>query len=225
MRRSIRILIALVGLLVVVVVVVAIVVANYDWNKQKPWVTAKVSGALNRTVTIDGDLQVHWERDPSLHGISAWIPGPRVSASKVTVGNPEWAKSRNFATVDRVEFDLSIWPLLTHTISIPAVRFVDPDVDIERVSDKKNNWTFGTTDDNGDAKSSWKFDVGRVRFARGKIAIVDRVKQLDARINVDSLHESIPFDELVAQQETASRKEAAERVGTAGAKNDRRRKK
>jgi uncharacterized protein involved in outer membrane biogenesis len=207
MRRSFRILIAIVGLLVIGVTIVVIVVANYDWNKQKPWVTAKVSGALNRTVTIDGDLEVRWERDPSLRGIRGWIPGPRVSASKVTIANPEWAKSRNFATVDHVEFDLSLWPLL-----------VDPDVDIERVSDKKNNWTFGTTDDNGDAKSSWKFDVGRVRFARGKIAILDRVKQLDAHILVDTMHASIPFDELVAQQETASRKEAAERVGAAGAK-------
>jgi len=218
MRRSIRILIAIVGALAIVVIVVAIVVASYDWNKQKPWVTAKVSSALNRTVTIDGDLEVHWERDPSLRGIRGWIPGPRVSASKVTIANPEWAKSRNFATVDHVEFDLSMWPLLAHTISIPAVRFVDPDVNIERVSDKKNNWTFGTTDDTGDTKSSWKFDVGRVQFARGKIAVLDRVKQLDAHINVDTLHASIPFDELVAQQEAASRKEAAERVGAAGAK-------
>ncbi|HEX3895103.1 MAG TPA: AsmA family protein [Rudaea sp.] len=218
MRRSIRILLAIVGLLAIVVILVVIVVANYDWNKQKPWVTAKVSSVLNRTVTIDGDLEVHWERDPSLRGISAWFPGPRVSASKVTIANSEWAKSRNFATVDHVEFDVSIWPLLAHTISIPAVRFVDPDVDIERVSDKKNNWTFASTDDNGDAKSSWKFDVGRVRFARGKIAIVDRVKQLDVHINIDSLHASIPFNELVAQQQAVSRKEAAERVGATGAK-------
>ena len=218
MRRSIRILIAIVGALVIVVIVAIVVIANYDWNKQKPWVAAKVSSALNRAVTIDGDLNVHWERDATLHGISAWIPGPRVSASKVTIANPEWAKSHNFATVDHVEFDLSTWPLLAHTVSIPAIRFVDPDIDIERVSDKKNNWTFGTTDDNGDAASSWKFDIGRVQFARGKIAVIDREKQLDAHINVDSLHASIPFNELVAQQETLSRKEAAERVGAAGAK-------
>ena len=219
MRRSFRILIALVGLLVIVVVVALVAVANYDWNKQKPWVATKVSSALNRAVTIDGDLAVRWERDTTLHGIRSWIPGPRLSASKVTIANPEWAKSRNFATVDHVEFDLSTWPLLAHTVSIPAIRFVDPDIDIERVSDKKNNWTFGTTDDNGDAKSSWKFDIGRVQFARGKITVIDKDKQLDAHISIDSLRASIPFNELVAQQETASRKEAAERVGAVGAKN------
>lgn len=218
MRRAIRIILAIVGLLILAVVGLAIFVTSYDWNRQKPWVAAKVSGALNRTVTIEGDLDVHWQRDSSLHGIRGWIPGPRVSASKVTVANPEWAKSHNFATVDHVDFDLSVWPLLAHTVSIPAVQFVDPDIDIERMSDKKNNWTFGSTDDSGNTTSAWKFEVGRVRFAKGKIAIVDRVKQLDVRINIDSLRESIPFDQLVAQQEAASRKEAAERVGTSGAK-------
>ncbi len=217
MRRSFRFLIAIVGVLVIVVIVAVVVIANYDWNKQKSWVAAKVSSALNRAVTIDGDLDVHWERDSTLHGISAWIPGPRVSASKVTIANPEWARTHNFATVEHVEFDLSIGPLLADTVSIPAVKFVDPDIDIERISDKKNNWTFGPTDDKGDAQSSWKFDVGRVQFARGKIAVADREKQLDAHITIDSLRASIPFNELVAQQEKASRKEAAERVGAAGA--------
>ena len=46
MRRSIRILIAIIGLMAIVVIVVVIVIANYDWNKQKPWVIAKVSDRL-----------------------------------------------------------------------------------------------------------------------------------------------------------------------------------
>ncbi len=220
MRRSIRIVLALLAALMVLFVVSVVVVANYDWNKQKPWVTAKISAALKRDVTIDGDLEVRWERDSTLRGVKSLIPGPRVIASKVAIGNPEWAKAPKFATVEHVEFDLSLWPLLAHTVSIPAVRFVDPDIHLERASENKNNWTFGTSDQDSDSNDAgaWKFDVGRVQFAKGKVAIIDRVKQLDVKIDVDSLRASIPFNELVAQQEKLSHKEAAERVGNAGAK-------
>src|ERR1700709_499355 len=126
MRRSFRILLAIVGVILIAFVVVIIVIANYDWNREKPAVVAKISKALNRSVSIDGDLQVHWGRDPSLHGIRGWLPGPRVSASKVTVGNPAWSKAAKLASAESVEFDLSLLPLLAHTISIPAVHFVNP---------------------------------------------------------------------------------------------------
>ncbi len=217
LRRSVKIILGVLGFFVVVLIVAVVVLANYDWNRHKPWLVQTLSKALDRKVAIGGDLAVHWERDPSLRGLKAWIPGPRVTADKVSIGNPTWAKSPNFATVNRVEMDLSVLPLLAHTISIPAMRFVDPDVHIERVSDKRNNWTFGSDDDSG-AGSAWKFDFGRVEFAKGKVSVIDRVKDLNVAIQLDSLRQSIPFNELVAKQETAAQKEAAERVGTSAAK-------
>ncbi len=217
MRHSVKIILGVVGLLAVLFVVALVVVANYDWNRHKPWLTQTLSKALDRKVAIDGDLAVRWERNTTLRGVKSWFPGPRVMADKVSIGNPSWAKSPQFATVSRVEMDVSLWPLLAHTVSIPAIRFVDPDVHIERVSEKRNNWTFGTDEDTGKG-SPWKFDFGRVEFAKGKVALLDRVKDIDVKINVDSLSQSIPFSELVAKQEAASQKEAAEKVGTAGAK-------
>jgi hypothetical protein len=217
MRRSVKIGLGVLGFFVVLFVVAIVVLANYDWNRHKPWLTQTLSKALDRKVVIDGDLAVHWERDPTLHGIKSWIPGPRVTAEKVSIGNPSWAKAPNFATVNRVEMDVSVWPLLAHTVSIPSMRFVDPDVHIERVSDKRNNWTFGTDDDTGQG-SPWKFDFGRVEFAKGKVEVIDRVKDANVNIQLDYLRESIPFDELVAKQQAAAKKEAAERVGESGAK-------
>ncbi len=217
MRRSVKIVLGILGFFVVLFVVAIVVLANYDWNRHKPWLTQTLSNALDRKVAIDGDLAVHWERDPTLRGIKSWIPGPRVTADKVTVGNPSWAKAPNFATVNRVELDVSVWPLLAHTVSIPAMRFVEPDVHIERVSDKRNNWTFGTNDDTGQG-SPWKFDFGRVEFAKGNVEVIDRVKDVNVKIQLDSLRQSIPFDELVAKQQVAARKEAAERVGESGAR-------
>jgi uncharacterized protein involved in outer membrane biogenesis len=217
MRRSVKIVLGILGFFVVVFVAAIIVLANYDWNKHKPWLTQTLSRALDRKVAIDGDLDVHWERDPDLRGFKSWFPGPRVTADKVSIGNPSWAKAPTFATVSRVEMDISVLPLLAHTVSIPAMKFVDPDVHIERVSEKRNNWTFGTDQDTG-AGSAWKFDFGRVQFARGKVEVLDHVKDLDVNIQLDYLRQTIPFDELVAKQQDVAKKEAAERVGTSGAK-------
>lgn len=217
MRRSVKIVLGVVGVLVALSVIVIVVIANYDWNRHKPWLTQTLSKALDRKVVIDGDLAVHWERDPALRGIKSWLPGPRVTADKVSIGNPSWSKSPQFATVSRVEMDVSVLPLLAHVVSIPAMKFDDPDLHIERESEKRNNWTFGTDEDTGKG-SPWKFDFGRVEFAKGKISVLDRVKDLDVKINVDHLRETIPFSELVAKQEAASQKEAAEKVGTSAAK-------
>jgi uncharacterized protein involved in outer membrane biogenesis len=217
MRRSLKIIIGVVGFFVVLFVVAIVIVANYDWNRHKPWLTQTLSKALDRKVTIDGNLAVRWERDTNLRGIKSWFPGPRVTADKVAIGNPSWTKSPEFVTLSRVELDVSVLPLLAHTVSIPAMKFDDPDLHIERASEKRNNWTFGTDEDTGKG-SPWKFDFGRVEFAKGKVSVLDRVKDLDVKINVDHLRETIPFSELVAKQEAASQKEAAEKVGTAGAK-------
>jgi AsmA family protein len=217
MRRSVKIILGVLGFFVVVFIGAIIVLANYDWNKHKPWLTQTLSKALDRKVVIAGDLEVHWERDPTLRGFKSWFPGPRVTADKVSIGNPSWSKSPTFATVSRVEMDVSVLPLLAHTVSIPAMKFDDPDVHIERVSEKRNNWTFGNDADTG-AGSAWKFDFGRVQFAKGKIEVLDHVKDLDVHIQLDYLRQTIPFDALVAKQQETAKKEAAERVGASGAK-------
>jgi AsmA family protein len=216
MRHSHKILLGLVTIVVLLGVVAAALVTMIDWNRAKPWLAATVGHAIGRTVAIDGDLRVSWQRDPDLKGWRAWLPGPHVSASRVTVGNTDWAKQPVFATADHAEFDLSLLPLLAHTVSVPAVHFVAPDVHFERMADGRANWRFGTNDTG--ATSAWKFDLGRVQFDSGQLSVADRMKALDVRVHLEALKKSIPFDELVAQQEELSQREAAARVGTTGAR-------
>src|SRR5450432_1773989 len=215
MKRRHKILFGLIGIVVVAGVAAAVLVATIDWNRAKPWLTATVAQAIDRSVAIDGDLLVSWQRDPDLKGWRAWLPGPHVSAAKVTVGNTAWAKQPAFATADRVEFDISLLPLLAHTVSVPSVHFVSPDVYFERLADGRANWTFGSGDS---VPSSWILDVGRVKFDSGQLSVADRMKALDIRANLEALKKSIPFDGLVAQQEKLSQREAAAEVGASAAR-------
>jgi uncharacterized protein involved in outer membrane biogenesis len=215
MKRGRTIALGIVGTLGLMIVGAAIVLATFDWNRAKPWVAATVGHALGRSLAIDGDLQLHWQYDPQARTWRAWLPTPYVIASRVTIGNTPWAKAPAFATFERIEFDFILLPLLAHMVSIPTMRFVTPDVHLERLADGRKNWTFAADDD---AASAWKFDLGRIQLDRGQLTLADRLKSLDVTAHVDTLKKSIPFDELVAQQEDLSRHEASARVGTSGAR-------
>jgi uncharacterized protein involved in outer membrane biogenesis len=214
MKRCIGFVLGLITTVVVLGIVAAWAFVHIDWNRAKPWLTASVSRAIGRNVAIDGDLLVRWQRDPQLHGWRAWVPGANITAAKVTVANAPWAKQPVFATADRVEFDLSLLPLLAHTLSVPAVRFVAPDVHFERLADGSDNWTF---EPGPSTTPPWNLDLGSVKFDDGDLSVADRMKALDARVHLQALEKSIPFDELVAQQEEVSQREAATRIGAGAA--------
>jgi uncharacterized protein involved in outer membrane biogenesis len=211
MKRIIGTLLGLITTVVALGIVAAWAFVHFDWNRAKPWLASSVSHAIGRNVAIDGDLLVRWQRDPQVHGWRAWVPGANISAAKVTIGNTQWGKQPVFATADRVEFDLSLLPLLFRTLSVPAVRFVAPDVHFERLADGRANWTFEA--DPASITPPWNLDLGSVKFYDGELSVADRLKALDVRVHLQALDKSIPFDELVAQQEEVSRREAAARIG------------
>ena len=212
MKRKGRILLGIGGALVLIVVIALAALATFDWNRAKPWLVDNIGQALGRAVVIDGDVQVSWQRDPDIHGWRGWLPGPHLALAKVSIGNIDWAKSRTFATMKSTELSLDLFPLLAHTLSIPSMHVIAPDVHLERLADGRDNWTFAA----GDA-SPWKLDLGRIQFDQGDVAIADGKNGLDARIHVDALRKSIAFDDIVAEQEASSQRDAAARVGASGA--------
>ena len=209
-----KILLGVIATLGVLIVVAAVVVLTFDWNRAKPWLSTTVANAIGRPLTIDGDLQLHWQLDAQQPFWHAWLPYPHLSASQVTVGNPPWAKTPALALVDRVELDLEPWPLLAHRISIPSIHFVAPEIFLERLADGRDNWTFAASDNS----APWTIDIGRVQFDSSQLNIADRLQKLDVKAHVDVLDKSIPFEQLVAQHEESSRHEASKRVGANSAK-------
>ena len=215
MKRSLAILFGLIVAMVVLGIIAAWAFAHVDWNRAKPWLSTNVGAAIGRTVTIDGDLLVRWQHDPELHGWRAWIPGANISASKVTVGNPAWAKNAVLGKADRIDFDLSLLPLLAHTVAVPVVRFVAPDVRLERLADGRDNWTFAP--DPSMTAPPWNLNLGSIKFDDGELRVSDRTNALEVHAHLQALQKSIPFDELVAQQEALSQREAAARIGAGAA--------
>ncbi|HEX7682234.1 MAG TPA: AsmA family protein [Trinickia sp.] len=194
----------------------AVIVATFDWNRARPWVDDKVSQAIGRPFAINGDLRVGWQHPAGEHGWRAWVPWPRFTANDVTIGNPSWARSPTFAQLDRISFDVEVLPLLAHVISIPSIDLVSPTVDLERIKDGRENWSFELPQSKG--PSRWTLRLADLGFAKGHIAVSDELEQVDLHVDVDTLGKPLPIGEVMKQQETASRGSAATVVGSHGAR-------
>jgi uncharacterized protein involved in outer membrane biogenesis len=214
-RRIGKIIAWLLATIVLLIIALTIFILTFDWNRARPYVNDKVTQAIGRPFAINGDLKVGWRHPVGETGWRGWVPWPRFSAANITVGNPGWTKQPNFATLDEIDFQVKVLPLLAHDIVIPAINLVNPSVDLERLLDGRNNWTFKLPASSG--PSEWKLDLHDIAFAKGNIALSDQQKKVDVQMVVDTLGQPIPIGEAMKQQEAASRSASAQTIGKAGA--------
>lgn len=218
-RSGARLLAKIMGwiaaVLLLLIIAIVIFVATFDWNRARPWINQKVSTELGRPFAINGDLTVKWQRPPAAPGWRGWLPWPHVRARDITLANTSWARTPNMASVDQVDFDIAIPPLLIKHVTIPAVALLNPNVDIERKLDGRNNYTFETTSTG--EPSAWKVELRDITFGTGKIALLEETRKADLHATIDTLQNPIPFGEMLKQQSAVSRRESADAVGARGA--------
>ena len=188
-------LIWIVGIVLALIVIAILFITFFNWNRARPLIDSKVSAAIGRPFAINGDLSVHWARDPDAGGIAAWVPWPRFTARDISVANPDWAKKKQFATLEQIQFSLSPLALIGHTIDIPTLALTRPNVDLERDASGRANWNFAF----GKSPGSWNLQLGDVVFDRGQMRVDDDVLDLHLDITVKPLGKPIPFGQLLAK--------------------------
>jgi uncharacterized protein involved in outer membrane biogenesis len=130
-RRALIWTISVFSFFAVIAIVAVIVVATLDWNRAKPYVTAAISKATGRQVSINGDLEVHL----------GWMS--RVRASQIQFENASWSKQPQMAEVGLLDIQLDLWQLLRHfRLVLPTVTISQPNVILEKNSDGAANWEF-----------------------------------------------------------------------------------
>ncbi|SMF98091.1 AsmA family protein [Burkholderia singularis] len=205
----------IVGVIVVLAAALGVFLVAFDWNRAKPWINEQVSESIGRPFEIRGDLSVGWRRPDTETGWRAWVPWPTFSASDIVVGNPDWAKASQFATLGGAHFTVAVLPLLAHEVVIPTIELVNPAVDIERLADGRNNWTFEFK--KSAQPSRWKVQLHNFGFAKGWVTYRDAITKADLTVAIDTLGQPIALGDVLAQQEQTSRAASAQRVGKKGA--------
>lgn len=185
MTRTTKIIGGTVLGLIAILAVALVLFMNYDWNKAKPWLNTRVSDAIGRPFSINGNLSLTWERPPTRQiGWRNYIPWPHLSGEDIRISNPDWATASPYMTqIKRVHFSVDLLPLLDKKITIPTVELESPDVSLERLSATQNNWSFKTSE----TPSEWKLALGEVVLDKGTVKIKDAVKHADITANIDTL--------------------------------------
>lgn len=205
---------SIVGLAVLVAILI-VVILTFDWNRARPWVDDKVSASLGRPFAINGDLKLDWHRPVGETGWRAWVPWPKFSAARISIANPDWAQRKQFATLDEIDFQIKVLPLLARRIVVPSINLVNPSVDLERQIDGTNNWTFRLP--SSSAPSEWKLDLRDITFQRGQISLDDAQNTLKVDVSIDTLGQPIPIGQVLDEQERTSHAQSAHVIGAVGA--------
>jgi uncharacterized protein involved in outer membrane biogenesis len=182
MKRSLaaRIAIGVVAAIMLVVLGLAL----FDWNHAKPWLSARVSGAVDRPFAINGDLSLQWQRgDNHASGWRGWVPWPHLIAKDIRLGNPAGIDVQQpFAQAAQLRFSLNPLALIRRDIVIPAIYLDQARFNLIRTAEERNNWSFGSG-----GVSAWDVHVGDVQLHKGSIRLDDAVQQVEATVHIDTI--------------------------------------
>lgn len=202
-RRS-KLALSLASLLILALATGLVALLNMDWNRAKPWLNERISGALGRPFAIHGDLALTWHGaiDATADARTGWrklVPWPHLVAQDVHLGNPialtteqpvlannrapAAALPAEMARVAGLAFSLDPLALLDKRIAIPELRFSAPVIFLQRTSDGKNNWTFK----NSATDSPWQLDLQKVVFSKGSVRLLDALQRADLRAEIDTV--------------------------------------
>lgn len=116
-----------------------IYLSSLDFNDYKPEIQQIVQESTGRTLAIDGDINVHASLHPSLR-----IEGIHLS-------NVKGGSRDNMINITKIEVHLALMPLLSGTLQVKQVVLIEPDILLEQLDEKTNNWTFAAKESEGEA--------------------------------------------------------------------------
>ncbi len=65
MTRTTKIIGGAVLGLAALITIAIVLLLNYDWNRARPWLNSRVSEAIGRSFSINGNLALTWEKPPT----------------------------------------------------------------------------------------------------------------------------------------------------------------
>ena len=153
----------------VVILVLVLALAFMDWNLFKHPIERVASAKSGRTVTIGGDLKVH-----------IWSWTPTVTVNRLILGNPPWEANRPMASIERLEIQLKLLPLLKGDVILPRVALLKPDLYLHQDKSGRANWTFeNKAPTNERASGPTKLPVVRdLLIESGKLTLADDMRRL-----------------------------------------------
>ena len=121
------------GVIAVLAIALVIFISTLDQNKAKQYISAGVSKATGRELTINGDILLDL----------GWVS--RVSAAEIQFQNAAWSKHAQMVEVGLFDVQIDLWQLLTKfRLVFPSITISQPKVIFEKNAEGSANWEFRT---------------------------------------------------------------------------------
>ncbi len=171
-RRPLRIaLIAVAAVVVIVVGTGAVLVSRVDPNAYKPEIIQAVKHATGRDLALNGKITLK----PSL-----W---PTIQVADATFSNPDGFSRPQMVTLQGMELQLALVPLLSRAIEIDRLVLIHPDILLETDANGRPNWQMtpevspaapaGTQAPVQSGKTTTSVSVDTIRIRDGTLAYRD----------------------------------------------------
>ncbi|MEO1016998.1 MAG: AsmA family protein [Pseudomonadota bacterium] len=161
--------------LVVVVVAAVLVLNNGGLDRFREPIEARLSDALGRKVEIRGSIGISLDYRPVIEVHDIWI------------ANPSWADGDALATIETVELQAELMPLLRRQYIIDEITLTGVDVNLQEDENQTGNWEPETKAADAETSLSDPSDSGPDIDFR-----TIRIEQLDL-LHVDPLG-TVKFD-------------------------------
>lgn len=99
-----------------------------DWNRYHDQIESAASQALGRQVSIGGNIAF------------TMLPRPALTLEQIRVANREGGIAEDLVTLDRLDSQLQLAPLLRGQIRVTSFHLIGADLSLERDEDGQANW-------------------------------------------------------------------------------------
>jgi AsmA protein len=116
-----------------------IFIASFNPNRYAPQIIAAVQQATGRTLTIGSPIQLKLSLTPT------------IEAGNLSLSNPPGFADPNFLTLQKVDAQFALLPLLSHRLDILNLVLTGPQFSLQTNKTGQSNWDFSTTSPAGGA--------------------------------------------------------------------------
>ncbi|MCH8189211.1 MAG: AsmA family protein, partial [Proteobacteria bacterium] len=106
-----------------------------DGNAYKSRIISLAESATGRSLAISGDVSLRL------------LPSPALSVEGVRLANVADAATAEMLSLESVQVQVALWPLLRGKVEVRSVRLVEPVIELEILADGTANWGFIPDDD------------------------------------------------------------------------------
>ncbi|WP_298214849.1 AsmA family protein, partial [Acidocella sp.] len=130
-RRWPAILLCILLLLILLpLAALGVFIARFNPNSYAPQIIAALEQATGRTLTLGGPLRLRLSLTPTL------------TANRISLSNPPGFASPSLLTLDEVQAQIALLPLLRHRLDILKLRLEGPQLYLERDAAGRADWDF-----------------------------------------------------------------------------------